>query len=426
MTTRNKNDDKGNPGETSGVFAALDIGTTKVCCIVGSITENGAISILGVGHTPSDGLNRGVVVNIEKTIRSIERAVDEAQHRAGIPVHYVTVGIAGDHIQSFQSRSVIAISSPDHEIRQTDVTRLLNDAKRVAIPADRRIIHIIPQEFIVDGQDGVHDPIGMSGVRMEANVHIVTGLVTAAENIYKCVERAGLHVKDMVLEPLASSYAVLDDEEREVGVVLIDIGGGTTDVAIFEDHTIRHTAVIGIAGKKVTDDIRIGLGVLNDQAEHLKRNYGVALSDLILNDEEITVRGVGGRKPLELPKSMLSRIIQSRMEEILEFALTEVERSRYLHRLSAGAVITGGGAMVRGTTELAQRVLHMPVKIGIPSGFTGGLAPEVENPVYATAVGLLKHEIRRREQMLFSDEEETGDPDRKNIFTRMRSWFDEL
>ena len=427
MTARKTNEHVNTPGRNSGVLAALDIGTTKVCCIVGSVAENGTINILGVGHTPSDGLNRGVVVNIEKTIRSIERAVEEAQHRAGMPIESVTVGIAGDHIQSFQSRSVIAISSPDHEIRQRDVNRLLIDAKRVAIPTDRRIIHVIPQEFIVDGQDGVHDPVGMSGVRMEANVHIVTGLVTAAENIYKCVERAGLKVKDMVLEPLASSYAVLDDEEKEVGVVLIDIGGGTTDIAIFEDHTIRHTAVVGIAGKKVTDDIRKGLGVLNEQAEHLKRSFGVAFADLILNDEEITVRGIGGRKPLELSKSLLCRIIQPRMEEILEFALLEVKRSGYSKHLSAGAVITGGGSLIRGTAELAQRVLNMPVKIGIPTGFTGGLAPEVENPVYSTAVGLLKHELRHLEQSTISmDDDLTEARPRKNIFGRMRSWFDEL
>lgn len=410
-----------------GLVAALDIGTTKVCCIIASVGEHGVVNILGIGHTPSDGLNRGVVVNIEKTVRSIERAVDEAQQQAGATIDSVTVGIAGDHIQSFQCRSVVAIANPDHEIRQRDVNRLLSDAKRVAIPTDRRIIHVIPQEFIVDGQDGVHDPVGMSGVRMEANVHIVTGLVTAAENIYKCVERTGLSVKDMVLEPLASSYAVLDEEEKEVGVVLIDIGGGTTDIAIFEEHTIRHTAVIGIAGRKVTDDIRKGLGLLHDQAEKLKRQYGCAYADLIMNDEDIILPGIGGRKPTSISKSLLCRVIQPRMEEILEFALLEVRRSGYGKHLSAGAVITGGGALVRGTVELAQHVLNMPVKIGIPTCGTGGLAPEIENPMYATAVGLLNHEVRHLEQSAMGGDDE-GSESRpgRTIFGKMRAWFDEL
>jgi cell division protein FtsA len=409
-----------------GTIAALDIGTTKVCCIIAAVSGRGEITILGIGNTPSAGLNRGVVVNIEKTVRSIERAVEEAQQRSGVTIGEVTVGIAGDHIQSFQCRSVVAIANPDHEIHQRDVNRLLADAKRVAIPSDRKIIHIIPQEFIVDGQDGVHDPVGMSGVRMEANVHIVTGLVTAAENIYKCVERAGLAVKDMVLEPLASSYAVLDDEEKEVGVTLIDIGGGTTDIAIFEEHTIRHTAVIGIAGRKVTDDIRKGLGLLHDQAEKLKRTYGVAWSELVINDEEIVVPGIGGRKPTAIAKSLLCRVIQPRMEEILEFALMEIRRSGYAKHLAAGAVITGGGALIRGTAELAQHVLNMPVKIGIPVGFGGGLAPEVENPMYATAVGLLIHEVRHLEQTAFHDDDPHDDRPRRNILTRMKGWFDEL
>src|SRR5579872_6284275 len=385
MTARKTNEHVNTPGRNSGVLAALDIGTTKVCCIVGSVAENGTINILGVGHTPSDGLNRGVVVNIEKTIRSIERAVEEAQHRAGVPIQSVTVGIAGDHIQSFQSRSVIAISSPDHEIRQRDVNRLLSDAKRVAIPADRRIIHVIPQEFIVDGQDGVHDPVGMSGVRMEANVHIVTGLVTAAENIYKCVERAGLKVKDMVLEPLASSYAVLDDEEKEVGVVLIDIGGGTTDIAVFEEHTIRHTAVIGIAGQKVTDDIRKGLQILGDQAERLKREYGCSVVSHILRDEIIQLPGLSGRKPRQIERSLLARIIQPRMEEILEFSFKEIKRSGFARNLGAGVVLTGGGSMINSTRELAEAIFDMPVKIGMPMGFGAGLVKEIESPVYATA-----------------------------------------
>jgi cell division protein FtsA len=254
---------------TQDIAVGLDIGTTKVCAIVAAPDENhpGKLNILGIGKSSSDGLTRGVVTNIEKTVRSIQTAVADAQAQSGVKISSVTVGIAGDHIQSFQSRGVVAISRPENEISQEDVERLIDDTKKVALPSDRKIIHVIPQQFIVDGQDGIYDPVGMSGVRMEAVVHIITGLVTAAQNIYKCVQRAGLHVNDMVLEPLASSYAVLDDEEKEVGVALLDIGGGTTDLAVFEERTIRHTAVIGIAGKKVTDDIRKGLGILTDQAE---------------------------------------------------------------------------------------------------------------------------------------------------------------
>ncbi|MBI1807189.1 MAG: cell division protein FtsA, partial [Ignavibacteria bacterium] len=350
------------------IIVGLDIGTTKVCAVVASVDEGGRFNVLGVGRSPSDGLTRGVVTNIDKTVRSIQSAVAEAESRSGIKIQSVIVGIAGDHIQSFQSRGVIAVSGAENEITQADVSRLIEDTKRVALPSDRRIIHVIPQEFIIDGQDGVFDPVGMSGVRLEANVHIITGLVTAAQNIYKCVQRTGLHIRDMVLEPLASSYAVLEEEEKEVGIALLDVGGGTTDLAVFEDRTIRHTAVIPFAGNQVTNDIRKGLGVLTEQAEKLKCQHGFAYVSSVVDDEPITIPGIGGRPPLEIDKKLLAQIIQPRMEEIFEIAAMEIKRSGYSRHLSAGVVLTGGGALIKGAAELAREVLGMPVKIGIPGG----------------------------------------------------------
>lgn len=407
------------------IIVGLDIGTTKVCAVVAGTDENGRINILGVGRSASDGMMRGVVTHIEKTISSIRAAVEKAEAQSGVSINSVIVGIAGDHIQSIQSRGVVAITGPDHEVTQADIDRLIEDTKRVALPSDRKIIHVIPQEFIIDGQDGVYDPLGMSGVRMEANVHIITGLVSAAQNIYKCVQRVGLDVSDMVLEPLASSYAVLDDEEKEIGIALLDVGGGTTDLAVFEERTIRHTAVIGIAGKKVTDDIRKGLGILSDQAERLKREHGFAYEPAIVDNEPIVLPGVGGRAPLEIDKSLLARIIQPRMEEIFEIAALEIKRSGYSKHLSGGVVLTGGGALTKGAAELASDVLGMPVKIGIPTGFSGGLVREIENPAYATAVGLVIHGMRNKDRATIK-----GEPKKvrtlKGVARKMKEWFDEL
>jgi len=409
------------------IIVGLDIGTTKVCALVVAVDDEHRMNVLGVGRSPTDGLTRGVVTNIDKTVHSIQRAVEEAEAQSGIEIKSVIVGIAGDHIQGFQSRGVITISNPEHEITQKDVDRLIEDTKRVALPSDRRIIHVIPQEFIIDGQDGVYDPVGMSGVRMEANVHIITGMVTAAQNVYKCVKRAGLEVGDMVLEPLASSYSVLDDEEKEVGVALLDIGGGTTDLAIFGERTIRHIAVIGIAGKKVTDDIRKGLGILTEQAERLKREYGYAYLPDIVNDESITIPGIGGRSPIEISKSLLCRVIQPRMEEILEIAALEIKRSGYSRHLFAGAVITGGGSLIKGMDKLARDILGMPVKIGIPSGFHAGFVREVENPIFATAVGLVLYAIRYRNRAAVDFASSGKDRGAlKRMFERMKSWFEEL
>jgi cell division protein FtsA len=408
------------------IAVGLDIGTTKVCAIVASPDSNypGKLKVLGIGRSSSEGLTRGVVTNIEKTVRSIQSSVQDAEQQSGVKISSVTVGIAGDHIQSFQSRGVISISRPENEITQEDVDRLIEDTKHVALPPDRRIIHVIPQQFIVDGQDGIYDPVGMSGVRMEAVVHIITGLVTAAQNIYKCVQRAGLHVNDMVLEPLASSYAVLDDEEKEVGVALLDIGGGTTDLAVFEERTIRHTAVIGIAGRKVTDDIRKGFGILTEQAERIKIDYGFTYEPAIVDNQPIQIPGIGGRAPLDIDKHLLCKVIQPRMEEILEFAAMEIKRSGYSKHLSAGVVLTGGGSLIKGTSDLAKEVLGMPVKTGIPGGFSSGLVREIENPIYATGVGLVMHELKHRDRSGVKAVIQNGKG--KTIFQKMKSWFDEL
>ncbi|MGB2959659.1 MAG: cell division protein FtsA [Bacteroidota bacterium] len=407
------------------IIVGLDIGTTKVCAIVAGTDEQGRLNILGIGRSPSDGITRGVVTHIDRTTNSIMNAIEEAQTSSGVKVKSVIVGIAGDHIQSFQSRGVIGISGPDHEVTQADIDRLVDDTRRVALPSDRKIIHVIPQEFIIDGQDGIYDPLGMSGVRMEVNVHIITGLVSAAQNIYKCVQRAGLEVSEMVLEPLASSYAVLDEEEKEVGIALIDVGGGTTDLAIFEERTIRHTAVIGIAGRKVTDDIRKGLGILHDQAEKLKRDQGHAYVPGVANNEPIVLPGVGGRAPIEIDMRLLAQIIQPRMEEVFEIAALEIKRSGYSRHLSGGVVLTGGGALIKGTADLAREILGMPVKIGIPSGFSGGLVREISNPAYATAVGLVYHGVRHREHYnaggsLKREKSMSG------VAKKMKEWFDQL
>ena len=416
------------------IVVGLDIGTTKVCAVVAAEDELEGINILGVGVASSEGLNRGVVVNIDKTVAAIQEAIGKAERAAGVNADQVIVGIAGDHVQSFQSRGVIT-THRDGVITEHDVQRLLEDTTHVAMPADRKILHVLPQEYIVDGQDGVVDPIGMSGVRLEANVHIVTGLVSAARNIYRCVEKAGYSVSDIVLEPLASSYSVLHPDEKEVGVALIDIGGGTTDIAVFEDNTIRHTGVIAVAGNKVTDDIRKGLGLMRDQAEQLKRQFGLALIDVNQPDEVIGIPGIGGRPEKTISQSALSQIIQPRLEEILEIAGIEIKRSGYARHLGAGVVLTGGGSLVPGTAELAAEVLYVEARVGMPTGLGGGMVKEVSDPKFATAVGLvlygLNPEVIRREFMETHDKwttthappDETGS---KTIVERMTRWFQEL
>ncbi|MEX2464160.1 MAG: cell division protein FtsA [Balneolaceae bacterium] len=417
--------------ENERIVVGLDIGTTKVCAVVASINSQNRIHILGVGKAPSEGLNRGVVVNIDKTVNAIKTAIKQAELASGIEVNSVNVGIAGDHIRSIRSKGVITISNKDKEITVQDVERILKDCQQIMLPPDQQILHVIPQEFVVDGQDGITDPVGMSGMRMEAEVHIITGLVSAAKNLYRCVERAGYHVADIILEPLASSYAVLDDEEKEAGVVLVDIGGGTTDLAVFQENTIRHTAVIAIAGQKVTDDIKIGLSVLEDQAQTLKHKHGECFVDMISNDESITIPGIAGRPPKEITKSILAKIIQARMEEILEIIAIEVKRSGYADSLSAGIVITGGGSLIKNICPLANEVLGMDSKIGRPLGLAGGLIEEVNSPIYATSVGLVLHALKaegvENQTMIPSSSKGTGvERVMSNITERMKSWFKEL
>jgi len=414
------------------IVVGLDMGTTKVCAVVASIDPQDRIHILGVGKASNEGLNRGVVVNIDKTVNAIKTAVEQAQLASGIEVNSVNVGIAGDHIRSMRSKGVITINNKDNEITVDDVERLLEDCQRIMLPTDQQILHVIPQEFVVDGQDGISDPVGMSGMRMEAEVHIITGLVSAAKNIYRCVERAGYQVADIILEPLASSYSVLDEEEKEAGVVLVDIGGGTSDVAIFQDNTIRHTAVIAIAGKKVTDDIRMGLSVLDDQAEKLKCNHGEAYIDLIEDEESITVPGIAGRPPKEITKSILAKIIQARMEEILEIVAIETKRSGYADALSAGVVLSGGGSLIKNVCPLANEVLGMDAKIGKPIGLSGGLTAEVNNPIYATGVGLVMHAIKTgsgpQNQAIIPSSTKGSSVEKvmDRLADRMKSWFKEL
>ncbi len=385
------------PGE---VVVGLDIGTTKVCAIVAAPDDRTqTLTVLGVGTAENTGLARGIVVNLDKTVQAIEQAIEQAETTSGVPINRVVVGIAGDHIQSFQSRSAVAISGAGHEISRSDIDRLLDDARMIALPSDRVILHLFPQDYILDGQDGIIDPIGMSGVRLEANIHVVTGARSAVENLHRCIERAGLSVQDIILQPVASSMAVLDSAEREVGVALIDIGGGTTDIAIFEDGVIRHTSMFAIAGNKVTDDIKKGLGIVHAQAEQIKITYGHAIQESILDDEVFMIPGINGRKPIEVSKSILCQIIQPRMEEIFEFAFAEIRRSGYARSLSAGIVLTGGCAQIRGAADLAERIFGMPVKVGVPMmGISGGFAPEVQSPMYATAVGLVlfAHQMNTR------------------------------
>lgn len=385
-------DNEINPKITVGI----DIGTTKICCLVGAPSpQDGSLNILGVGIAESEGLNRGVVVNIDKTVKAIRSVVEQAQQQAGIKITEAVVGIAGDHIEAFQTRGIVGLSNQNHEINRNDVERLLEDTKKVAIPSERKIIHVIPQDYIIDGQDGIIDPVGMSGVRMEANVHVVTGLVTAIQNIYRCVERCGVKVNDVVLEPIASSTAILSEEEKEVGVALIDIGGGTTDVAIFEENIIRYTSVFGIAGRQVTDDVRKGLGVIVAQAERLKREFGHTYLPSIMKDEVIMIPGIGGRAPMEINKSYLCQIIQPRMEEIFEFAAAEIRKSGFENKLGAGIVLTGGTTLLRGTEDLAREIFQMPVKIGMPSQLNlSGLATEIQSPVFSTSVGLSQYGLQ--------------------------------
>jgi len=382
----------------SEIIAGLDLGTTKVACIIANVTEKDSVEIIGIGVTPSSGLRRGMVVNLEKTTESVRHAINEAEKVAGIKLTQVYTGIAGDHIRSQTSRGVIAISKPTKEISKMDIDRVIEQAKAVSIPMDREIIHAIPQGFIVDDQPGIKDPAGMSGVRLEADVHIVTGAVTSAQNIYRSVEKAGVQVRDLVLQPIASSYAVVDPEEKELGVALIDVGGGTTDAALFYDGTIRGTFVIGLGGVNVTNDIAVGLRTPRIYAEEIKKEYGVARDNLVSDTEMIDVPGIGGRPNRKIKRKILASIIQPRLEEIFTLVYREFRKSDYMDLISGGIVLTGGTAKMEGIEELAESIFGLPTRVGIPNG-VGGIADMVKDPIHATGVGLVLygHEYRGRD-----------------------------
>lgn len=399
----------------------LDIGTTKIGVLIGETDENNKLKILGVGTSPSDGLRKGVVVNIDKTVKSIQKAIEEAQLMAGVDVREVYVGIAGDHIRSINSRGVIAVYRTDNEITREDVARVIEAARAVAIPMDREMLHVIPQEFIVDDQAGIKDPVGMSAVRLEADVHIVTGAITSAQNIYKSVEKAGLEVADIVLEPLASSYSTLEEDEKELGVVLIDMGGGTTDIAVFIDNSIRHTASIGLGGKNVTSDVAIGIRTPLERAEEIKKEHGTCLKNGITNSEYIIVPGVGGREQREVSRSVLASIIEPRMREILTLVHRELKKHNLLDMLGAGVVLTGGGALMHGATELAEEIFQMPVKLGVPRSF-GGLVDCASTPIHATGVGLLMYGAQQVEERMANKNARENRDKFKEIIRKMSNW----
>lgn len=397
-------------------IVGLDIGTSKIVCLVGEIQDDGEIEVISIGSHPSTGLKKGVVVDIKATVSSIQRAVEEAELMAGCEVHSVFAGIAGSHITSLNSHGIVAIK--DGEVTQNDVDRVIDAAQAVAIPADRKILHILPQEFIIDEQEGIHQPVGMSGVRLETRVHIVTGAVSAAQNIDKCVRHCGLEVCDLTLEQLASSYAVLSDDEKELGVCLVDIGGGTTDIAVFTEGSIRHTAVIPIAGDQVTNDIAVALRTPTVHAEEIKIRYGCALKQLATTEETIKVASIGDRPSRTLSRQTLAEVIEPRYEELLQLIQAELRRSGFDHLLAGGIVMTGGSSKVEGLIDLAEEVFHMPVRLGIPQLVTG-MTEVINNPIHATGVGLLLFGL---ENGAASERHPVGSGFRE-IWGRMKSWF---
>jgi len=401
----------------SELIVGLDIGTTKICVVVGELSPEG-VDVVGIGTSPSTGLRKGVVVNIEQTVQSIKKALEEAELMAGCEIRSVYAGIAGSHIKGFNSHGVIAVKGG--EVGPRDIERVIDAAKAVAIPLDREVIHILPQEFIVDDQRGIADPLGMAGVRLEVRVHIVTGAVTSAQNIIRSCHRAGLDVSDIVLESLASSKAVLTAEEREIGVALVDLGGGTTDLAIFANDSIKHTAVLALGGTNLTNDIAFGLRTPMASAEKIKIKYGCALAEMVPKDEVIEVMSVGGREPRRLSRQVLAEICEPRVEEMLALVDQELIRSGMKNQIGAGVVLTGGTALIEGIQELGEQIFNLPTRIGYPDK-VGGLKDVVNSPMYATAVGLLmfgaekegvEQRFRIRDENVFN-----------RILGRMRKWF---
>ncbi len=404
------------PGQN--LIVGLDIGTSKVVAIVGEITSEGSVDIIGFGSHASRGLKKGVVVNIESTVQSIQRAVEEAELMAGCQIHAVYAGIAGSHIRGLNSHGIVAIR--DKEVRRDDVARVIDAARAVAIPADQKFLHVLPQEFIIDDQDGVHEPVGMSGVRLEAKVHIVTGAVSAAQNIIKCIKRCGLEVEDIILEQLASSHAVLNDDEKELGVCLVDIGGGTTDIAVFTDGSIRHTAVIPIAGDQVTSDVAVALRTPTQYAEEIKIKYGCCLTQMANPEETIEVPSVGERPPRRLARQTLAEVIEPRYEELFTLVQAELRRTGMEDMIAAGIVLTGGSSKMDGGVELAEEVFHMPVRLGKPQ-YVNGLADIIQNPIYATGVGLLLYGHHYQDKKV--SDLHSVDRGKSGVLNRMNAWF---
>jgi len=398
------------------LIVALDIGTSKIVAIVGEVQDDGELEVIGFGSHPSRGLKKGVVVNIESTVHSIQRAVEEAELMAGCDIQSVYTGIAGSHVRSLNSHGIVGIR--DREVGPGDVDRVIDAARAVPIPADQRILHVLPQEFIIDGQGGIRDPIGMSGVRLEARVHMVTGAASAAQNIVKCIQRCGLEVEDIVLEQLASSYSVLTDDEKELGACLVDIGGGTTDIAVFHDGAIKHTAVIPIAGDQVTNDIAISLRTPTQYAEEIKIKYACALSQLANRDETIEVPSVGDRPPRRLARQTLAEVVEPRYEELFSLIANELRRSNFEEIIAAGIILTGGSSKMEGAVELAEEVFHMPVRLGMPQ-FVKGLGEVVRNPIHATGVGILIYARDKAAQ----GGEITSRGGLQEVLSRMKAWF---
>jgi len=401
------------------LIVGLDIGTTKICCVVGELSQ-GDVNVIGIGTHPSIGLRKGVVVNIEATVDSIKKAVEEAELMSGCEISSVYTGIAGGHITGFNSRGIVAIKGP--EITETDVERVIDAARAVAIPMDREVIHVLPQEYIVDEQAGIQNPVGMAGVRLEAKIHIVTGAVTSAHNIVKCCNRSGLDVCDIVLESLASGEAVLTNEEKELGTALLDLGGGTTDLAIFSDKNIRHTFVLALGGNNLTNDIAIGLRAPHADAEKIKTRYGTCLSKSVSADDMIEVPGMGGREARKLPRQILGEILEPRMEEIFTLAKREVYRAGLENSIPSGLVLTGGTSLLEGTTEIAESVFNLQTRLGQPQGITG-LVDVVNNPMYATGVGLVLYGAKNQTEKKFR----IRDAHIFNrIVTQMKRWFKDV
>lgn len=399
------------------MIVGLDIGTSKIVAIVGSVGPRGELEIIGTGLYPSSGLKKGVVVNIEATVNSIQRAIEEAELMAGCSIHSVYAGIAGSHIRSLNSHGIVAIR--DREVQDLDVDRVIDAARAVAIPADQEILHVLPQEFIIDDQEGVHEPIGMSGVRLEAKVHLVTCAANAAQNIKKCIRRCGLDVDEIILEQLASSHAVLTEDEKQLGVALVDIGGGTSDIAIFTEGAIRYTGVIPIAGDQVTNDIAMALRTPTPHAEDLKVKYACALAKLARPEETVKVPSVGDREARDLSRQSLAEVVEPRYDELFTLIQAELRRSGFEELVAAGVVLTGGTAKMEGVVELAEEIFHMPVRIGTPVNVKG-LSDIVNNPIYSTGVGLLHFgaQAQRKESA-----GESGNNLTSGLFERMKGWF---